>query len=1438
MGKDEVPLFTPDDWQQWSFVMESHLRAKRCFGSIDRISDRWPAIDNERRHILSDKAFNEILRSLGQKFSALAIGFQPGQARGLWEALQQEFRQDHVPGQFDLAAEFKEFAFQEGESITDFLCRFDTITNKLADAGIPVNEANRFLQLMDALPPDMEQIKTIMIANGDDNILGARRLLRRHTRRLTGKKDSLLKISDQRMPKKKYSSSSASRPCFYCKRDGHLRSECHIKQTDERLGYYLPSRDAPWRAAMIESISKRVDEAVLQAVRKAQGKLSVNLAALSKTQEKEEMSDTDEDQSLNIVAQAYEDAENGFSFFVLTDGAPDETILAHSTSRWILDSGASAHITGDRSLLNNVREVRRNFTTGNASSPIIATHIGDVVFKNLANEKPTTVPNVYYSPQTNISILSLQVLLAEENATAKFTPNSCTVLKGGKKMFHATLENDKLYCVSSHTANVNKILLLSYSKSLNEWHSLLGHLHPRAIIEMARLNLVEGLPKDLSMTDWKPCPICAMGKQTKRKRKHHSKFSVPQKLASMPGDTWHSDQKGPINPLSVHGHRYTLLFVDDSTGYTEAIHLTSLTETEDAYQKHKQRVKTLFNKNIKRFICDGHGTYKKIIPIMEEDGTVIQFRAPYDPNGNAVAERTIRTIFEMARTMIQQSGMPQNRWEEAVDLAVWIRNRAQTARLSNSTPYEAYFRLKPDVRHLHPFGCLAQALIPADTRSTRTFDPLSRRCAFLGFSKHHNAFILYDIERKKQIVSRDVLFFDDEFPLKGEPFTKNGEEMPSRPTTDPAKFSIGKSSLRSYAPNMESTDVYANPDIDMSDPKDPSTDPLPGAPYIDKAASDLPNMDNPIQTPSATGENATVDESHPHKEGNTMKDQFPPNFAQGDNHRDNTPPLYLNQLLLIAMERLGLDTPATLDEALSGPNKKEWLDGLAKEFKGIFEHKVFRHMTELERKILRTTNPKIFENHCIFKLKKDESGEVARWKVRLVLQGCNMKKGIHFEETYAPCTRLETVRLMMAIAVQKKWKVTHADVPNAYLHGNLDRLVFTHLPMGWNQLMGDELGKDGDPVVLDKALYGAPNAGRAWNQVINAFLLKLGFIASPNETGFYSHPSGTIIALWVDDIFITGPDDEHIKDVLDKLHAEYKTKNLGHISFALGIHFQHLTDGSYFLSQKSMIDDLVKGVRLDEARPCSSPLPAKYSPTNQDAPQNVHQIGEMKNIPYRSTLGKLLYIAMATRPDIVFAVISLARYGNNPGKSHWSFMKQVVRYLKSTNTLGLHYKYQKDELSASGWSDASYNCCPDTGRSIIGHCLELNGCIWLWHSSTTKTLPKSTQHAEIIAASKCLDKMRWASYLLDHAKIKYVSPMPLYVDNKAAIQTMSNPVCTKESRHIAPAFFDLRYAQDEKVILITFVPTDKQKADVLTKSLAGAPFQIARKLLSVDYPNP
>ena len=88
-----------------------------------------------------------------------------------------------------------------------------------------------------------------------------------------------------------------------------------------------------------------------------------------------------------------------------------------------------------------------------------------------------------------------------------------------------------------------------------------------------------------------------------------------------------------------------------------------------------------------------------------------------------------------------------------------------------------------------------------------------------------------------------------------------------------------------------------------------------------------------------------------------------------------------------------------------------------------------------------------------------------------------MKKGIHFDDTFSPCTRLETLCIITVVAINNNWNISHADVPNAYLHEECENLIFTRLPKHWNKLMGDTLGKDGDIVVLVKTLYGTPHAG-------------------------------------------------------------------------------------------------------------------------------------------------------------------------------------------------------------------------------------------------------------------------------------------------------------------------------------------------------------------------
>jgi len=188
-----------------------------------------------------------------------------------------------------------------------------------------------------------------------------------------------------------------------------------------------------------------------------------------------------------------------------------------------------------------------------------------------------------------------------------------------------------------------------------------------------------------------------------------------------------------------------------------------------------------------------------------------------------------------------------------------------------------------------------------------------------------------------------------------------------------------------------------------------------------------------------------------------------------------------------------------------------------------------------------------------------------------------MKKGIHYEDSFAPCTKLETLQLISAIASQKKWRIRHADIPHAYLHGKMDRLMFTHVPLYWNEIIGNNLGLDGSTIVLEKTLYSAPHAGRQWNFVIHKFLTSLGFNVSPNEATLYIHKTEqTTIALYVDDIFITEPNEAHIDHTLQRLKDEFKVHIEDNISYALSIQFERSFNSSYFMSQTAYIDSIVK----------------------------------------------------------------------------------------------------------------------------------------------------------------------------------------------------------------------------------------------------------------------
>jgi hypothetical protein len=187
----------------------------------------------------------------------------------------------------------------------------------------------------------------------------------------------------------------------------------------------------------------------------------------------------------------------------------------------------------------------------------------------------------------------------------------------------------------------------------------------------------------------------------------------------------------------------------------------------------------------------------------------------------------------------------------------------------------------------------------------------------------------------------------------------------------------------------------------------------------------------------------------------------------------------------------------------------------------------------------------------IYKVKKDELGNIVKHKARLVAKGYVQRAGVDFEEVFAPVARLESVCLILVLAAHRGWEVHHMDVKSAFLNGELDEVVYVSQPSGFAAQ-----GRERDVYKLHKALYGLRQAPRAWNAKLDASLVSLGFTCSISEHGIYACGSGSallIVGVYVDDLIITGAEGDELHRFKDEMKNLFNMSDLGLLRYYLGL---------------------------------------------------------------------------------------------------------------------------------------------------------------------------------------------------------------------------------------------------------------------------------------------
>ncbi|GJY21037.1 zinc finger, CCHC-type containing protein [Tanacetum coccineum] len=406
----------------------------------------------------------------------------------------------------------------------------------------------------------------------------------------------------------------------------------------------------------------------------------------------------------------------------------------------------------------------------------------------------------------------------------------------------------------------------------------------------------------------------------------------------------------------------------------------------------------------------GEFTSNEFTKYCKENGVARQLTAPYSPQQNGVVEKRNRTVLSTTRSMMKAMKLPLTFWAEAVKHAIYILNRVPTRALVDKTPYEALYNRKPNLENLRIFGCTAYAKITIP--HLKKLDDRSIPMINLGVEEGSKACRLYDPKGKTKHVSRDVRFME----TKSWDWVNSGEEKGTQDTFWASFLVEGVNNENPTLVNTENNDnTYQE--------QEPITD-----------------LDSPI-TPPAYTYNPNSEEE---KEATISSPR------NSDHRFDDTPKRGFKDLTEIYQNAREVETETLLFTEEEPRNYKEaskdekWIEAMEIELDSINKNNTWT-LTTLP------TNQKAIGLKWVFKTKRDAKGKIIKYKARLVAKGYVQEQGIDFDEVFAPVARIETVRLILALAAYHGWQVHHLDVKSAFLHGDLKEEVYVTQPEGFIQ---------------------------------------------------------------------------------------------------------------------------------------------------------------------------------------------------------------------------------------------------------------------------------------------------------------------------------------------------------------------------------------------------
>ena len=1297
--------FKGPNYHLWKFKMKTLLKDKGLWDIVEgtRVApeaslDSGNALKEWRKK--EDKAMALIVLALGDE--QLMHVQSAGTSAEAWQKLGAVHERKSLANKLYLRRQFLTVKMEEGEKMLDHINKVKVMAQQLEAIGAQVNDEDLVTTVLYSLPQSFDQLIISLEARADDldmEFLTAR-LLHEETRR--GQKGE-----DGGVAGKAFNANGIARrqqrgpkkgKCFYCGKEGHFKSDCRKMKAEMGGG--------------------------------GSGGSQANKASSSAS-------------------------SGGFAFMATHKAATREP----KSIKWIIDSGASQHMTYSKDQLEDYEEMEMQSVHLADKTVLEAIGKGTATIWTRVggNNVPCRIKNVWLVPKLERSLLSV-TRIVQHGYSVIFTPQSCLITAQNGQHVLKAVDNGGIYLISSGTAQ-NVALMGSIKEDSHLWHRRLGHLNMDSVKQLTTRGLISASGSLRNQI----CEVCIDSKITRKPFPLGRATRAQEALGLV-----HTDVCGPMSVVSIGGASYFTIFIDDWSRATFLYLLKRKSDVLDAFKQFEAWATTTMGKKLKILRSDNGGEYISgaFNSLCLEKGIQRQFTVPYTPQQNGVAERANRTLVEMGKCLLRQANLKKRFWGEAVRTAAYLRNRCPSSALEGGkTPLELFSGQKLDLGHLRTFGCIAYAHLEAQKRDK--LDSKAIKCLFIGYSDERKAYRLYNIESGRVLESRDVIFDENTFL----------DDLGASETSEIIEID-----------HDHEEDI---PEL-IEDSEDEGDDENDGE--TTETRSERPQRS---QQPQKRRSSLPVPTRSSNRTRNAPREWWKTSGSSG----------------AVAYASMALQNePRTFKEALESVEAKQWEQAIQDELESLERNNTW----EL---VKLPAGRKPVGCKWVFKKKLGADGTVERFKARLVAKGFSQQPGMDFQDTFAPVAKFSSVRLLLSLAASQNLEIHQMDIKTAFLNGVLEEEIYMEQPEGCIAP-----GTENLVCRMKKSLYGLKQAPRAWNQRLDASLQRFGFKKCSSDHCMYTW-NGTgntgmvYLLVYVDDLIIATKDLETLQTVKQHLKDQFDVTDMGELKFFLGIQItRNRTERTLQLHQHHHTIRLLNAFGMQDSKPVSTPM----EPGLQLV-RSTSEPDEQLRTQYQSAVGGLLFIMLATRPDIAAAVGIVSQYMSNPTEQHWSAVKRIFRYLRGSATLGIQLGSSKTPQKLQCYSDSDWARCLDTRRSTTGYLTLLGGPI-SWQSKKQPTVALSSTEAEYLALGEAVKEVFSMKTLLGELGEAQEGPVDVLEDNQGCIALAKNPVSHARSKHIDIRHHFIRDAVEEGVINLVYCRTDEMLADILTKPLPREQF--------------